>query len=697
MNITTYVSLFLVVASSAFSASVQAMGCPSASMNEVRNNETVATAMDTAWSNSKEGTEQEHIEGFNIYQCYYPLAVDGDVFRTELDWGIGRATSITYPSNRADSTCRLVGNFHTHPGVGANDPNKNDPYASDRLSPSEEKSLVPGVIRFGLGPISGAGKTSDIVYGPAVNPGLTWTCDSIAATTSGTGTGTGAATGNNDGGPTGDDGMAMTTNGGTTGAGTTTGADSTGSSGNTGGQSDGGSTSAGNTGGSAVALAQPVSYADPHIITLDGVAYSFQAVGEFVLAQSELDNFVVQVRQTQTEKLSSQVSINTGFAFKVGSNKISIAFNASDDLQIFVNNEERVQQGTLALPGGGQLVVAANDIQVSWPDGSLAIVHLYSNFLNLSLFVADVHKGRLSGLLGNFDGVTANDMRTSLGADISLSPQANQLYGVFAQGWRVRDDNSLFVYFAGQDAATFANRLFPGRLSSAADLSVAEQTTASQFCDNAGITVPVLRRNCIDDVGSTQNTAFAEAIVQVQNDLAGREANLVELTVRGKLTIPELSCSNQALVDVDGSPVPDISGKFIGDLGNRPADAAAADLETLGALLGDDFDPVRGILGDMTIEFKQCGPNVYGLYNYVLPLSPLLGLNGGEYERRFEGVWRSGTLFLNFAYPHLIPAENEAEACLNMAAQLRGNAISLRGDWTSSNCTHGGDIIVGRE
>ncbi len=613
--------LFLFVSATAFANAVQAMGCPSAKISDVMNNPIVASAMDTAWSNSKEGTAEEHIEGFNIYQCYNPLAVDGNIHTTQIDWGDGSATSITYPSNRESSACRLVGNFHTHPGVGTSDPRSNDPYESDRPSPNDLATKLPGIIRYGLGPIAGEGKTTDITFGPEVSRTLTWLCD---------------------------DGIVV----GAAELDTST-VDS----------------SAGSNAGSALALQpRPVSYNDPHLITHDGVAYSFQAIGEFILAQSELGNFVVQARQQQIGPESSQVAVNTGFAFKVGDDEVVVAFNTSNDLQVFVNSKVVSQQGEIALPDGGQLSIVSNTINVNWLDGSKAVVDVRPGFLNLSLLVADVHKGRLSGLLGNFDDNNANDMRNNLGVDISLTPQADQLYGDFTNGWRVTDKNSLFVYFGNENSDFFTNRLFPGRRFTVNDLSASARSSATNICTNAGISDTRLLKNCIIDVGATNNIEFAESIMQVQTDLADQLATVVDLQVQGRLEIPDVSCIEQSLVDVDGANVPNVSGIYIGTLTN----------------------PDLNRNWDAKIEFEQCGAGVNGLFS-------LSSTDELSFSRRFEGKWRSGQLELRFAFPYSYTLNVGQTACVDMIAQLMGDENNLRGNWSSSNCVSGGYISVARE
>ncbi len=617
-------AVLLFVATSSVAGSAQAMGCPSARINDVLSNPTVASAMDTAWSNSKEGTDEEHIEGFNIYQCYDPLAVDGIVYTTQIDWGNGGLTSITYPSNTQSSACRLVGNFHTHPGVGTSNPRSNDPYENDQPSPSDLATGLPGIIRYGLGPIAGEGRTTDITYGPEVNRTLTWLCDENDVVVEAPGIGASVSADDN-----GVDGTAS---------------------------------------GVAALGAMPVSYNDPHLITLDGVAYSFQAIGEFILANSELGNFSVQARQQQTGPVNSQVSVNSGFAFKVGIDEVAVAFNSSNDLQVFVNSREQSQQANIALPDGGQLSIGANAITVNWQDGSKAVVDVHTGFLNLSLLVAEVHKGKLSGLLGNFDDNPVNDMRTNLGVDISLTPQAGQLYGIFTNGWRVSDENSLFVYFDNEDTLFFTDRLFPGQRFTVDDLSANARDLATNTCMNAGITNVRLLNNCIVDVGATNNVDFAQSIMQVQIDLADKVDSIVELAVEGRIDIPDVICTGQPFVDVDGSPVPDVSGVFIGTLTN----------------------PDLGRNWDTRIEFEQCGPVVNGLFSLRTP-------DELSFNRRFEGEWRTGQLEMNLAFPYSYTLDVGQMACIDMVAQLTGDANQLQGSWSASNCASGGEIDVVRK
>jgi len=259
-------------------------------------------------------------------------------------------------------------------------------------------------------------------------------------------------------------------------------------------------------------------------------------------------------------------------------------------------------------------------------------------------------------------------MRTNLGVDISITPRANQLYGIFTDGWRVTDENSLFVYFDNENTAFFTNRLFPGLRFTVDDLNASTRASATMICSDAGITDTRLLNNCILDVGATNNVEFAQATMQVQNNLADRTANIVELVVEGRVDIPDSTCSDQSFVDADGSPVPDVNGVFRGTLTNP--------------------DLKRN--WDTKIEFEQCGSSVNGLLS-------LSSSDSFSFRRRFDGNWRTGQLRLNLAFPYSYTLDVGQAACVDMVVLLSGNANSLKGNWTSSNCVSGGEINVARE
>lgn len=292
---------------------------------------------------------------------------------------------------------------------------------------------------------------------------------------------------------------------------------------------------------------QPVSYTDPHLVTLDGLGYSFQAVGEFVLVRSELEGLEIQARQAQYGNSGVQASINVGFAFRVDGTEVAIVDSPDGELTAYIDGQPQPVGENVALPGGGTLAFGARRFSIAWADGSIAHVDDRGRFLNLSLGLSIRHASQVVGLLGNYDGDPENDLKTSGGDDIGPRPEANELYGAFADGWRVADETSLFQYFSGESTETFTDRLFPNDAVSVDDLSDDDRRVAEVVCRERGVVSELLLNNCILDVALTGDAAFADAISEVQEDIP---SNVQTAEVMGEIDRPTLDCAaSQGLID----------------------------------------------------------------------------------------------------------------------------------------------------
>jgi len=411
---------------------------------------------------------------------------------------------------------------------------------------------------------------------------------------------------------------------------------------------------------------RPVSYNDPHLITFDGLGYDFQAAGEFVLAQAEVDGFVVQSRQQPWGRSGSQVSANSALAFLVEEDEVALQFDSTQSLRIFVNGEQLMERGNVALPSGGVLTIDSGTISILWLDQSNALIRVRSGFLNLSLALADRLSNSVFGLLGNFDGEPENDLQTNTGIDLTSRPTAENLYGIFADGWRVTDDTSLFVYLDGESTETFTDRLFPGRVVTVADLDEDVVEEATMVCQNQGITNRFLLNNCILDVGITNDLEFANAAAELANEVVD---DIAMVEVQGQINVPSQVCINPVLFDANGAEAPPLAGRYIGLLTN----------------------PDARTTWDNELEMSQCGVELTGIQK-----STAQRANALEYYRRFSGQWSGGQLMLEFSFPFNYESTAEFTPCTNVTAVLDVIGNQLRGPWMSDNCFLGGEIDVTR-
>src|SRR6185312_1829678 len=133
--------------------------------------------------------------------------------------------------------------------------------------------------------------------------------------------------------------------------------------------------------------------------------------------------------------------------------------------------------------------------------------------VSASMRLADARRGRVEGMLGNFDGNPANDIAPHGGRALAQPPPFATLYPAFADSWRVA--RSLFDYGPGQSTATFTDRAFPHSAAELAD--AAARSAAEAICRNAGVFDLTTLQNCILDVGLTGQPAFASDAAAAQS------------------------------------------------------------------------------------------------------------------------------------------------------------------------------------
>ena len=263
------------------------------------------------------------------------------------------------------------------------------------------------------------------------------------------------------------------------------------------------------------------NFGDPHLVTLDGLAYSFQAVGEFTLIEAQSgDPLQVQVR-FQPVQGSQVASQTTAVATELGAARVVIDIAASSLVTVDgLGFDLASAVGGTGL-GDGDIYYDGEAITLVYANGEQLRVDVFDGFLSTSVSVA---AGRdLAGLLGNGDGDSANDLALRDGTILAQPVSFADLYGSFADAWRISDATSLFDYTAGQGTADFTDLTFP-----AAGLSVEDfpaEVVALAEIAAGGIDDPVLREAAILDYLVSGNEAFVEAaaIVDDQQDEAVTE------------------------------------------------------------------------------------------------------------------------------------------------------------------------------
>lgn len=292
----------------------------------------------------------------------------------------------------------------------------------------------------------------------------------------------------------------------------------------------GGGAEGGSVGGSLPGVGPPApglppgqATGDVHLVTLDGLRFDLQSAGEFVAARAAGGELEVQLRM-EPYAGSDRVSVNTAVAARLGADRVTFVPARAAPLWLNGNAAVVAAGQPLELDGGGRIETTERGYRLLWPDGSLLTVDLYGTYANVYLSPAAVHRGALSGLLGDFDGVRLNDYVTADGVQLDHPPTHDELHGRFSGSWRVTPDASLFDYAPGENTTTFTDPGFPRAAATAGSLSAEARQRAEATCRAAGVTDPAFLEQCIVDVGHTGEDGFARSTQEAQSRVAEARA-----------------------------------------------------------------------------------------------------------------------------------------------------------------------------
>lgn len=289
----------------------------------------------------------------------------------------------------------------------------------------------------------------------------------------------------------------------------------------------------------------PYTVGDPHIKTVDGVEYDFQAAGEFVLLRGE--NLEIQARHTAVETnaplgpnghtgLTSCVSLNTAFAIKVGKHRITYQPNLNGEpdpsgLQLRVDGKlvKLDAQGiSLATDGRIMTTSAPGGMQIEAPGGTVIIITPgWWDYYKLWYLNIDTRKIRATeGIMG---AIAPNNWLPALPDGSLLGPMPKDLnqryktlYGVFGNAWRVKDSTSLFDYAPGTSTKTFTLDSWPGGDATGGCKlprtggPIARQPMAREVAERlaAGVTDAAHKAHLIQDLMVTGDSVFVKTYLQ---------------------------------------------------------------------------------------------------------------------------------------------------------------------------------------
>ncbi|GGD54983.1 hypothetical protein GCM10011514_18960 [Emticicia aquatilis] len=251
-------------------------------------------------------------------------------------------------------------------------------------------------------------------------------------------------------------------------------------------------------------------HGDPHLTTHDGFAYDFMGHGEFTAVQSTTDKFLIQVRQEPVNATEKRATINTGIAVRFDKDVVNVF---SNPFRLLINGEAQNDAFVSKRLSDNTLVTKnAEEIRVYSSTKDEVIIR-YKSRIDYLVYLNDARKGKLKGLLGDFDGNRNNDLVLTDGKALT-DRSFKGLYPAYADAWRIKQAESIFTYESGKNSLSFTDTKFPYQ-EFVFSLTAIQQ--AESRCRQAGINREPYLSQCVYDVSLTGDIAFAESAKWVQS------------------------------------------------------------------------------------------------------------------------------------------------------------------------------------
>jgi hypothetical protein len=275
-------------------------------------------------------------------------------------------------------------------------------------------------------------------------------------------------------------------------------------------------------------------FPDPHLLTFDGLYYSFQTAGEFVLVQdTNGGTFQVQARLSAPSGVSSY-SVITEVGIQVGNDVVTIDSTRAAPVwvngipQTFTSNQIGLAAGVITETSSGFVVTLDTGESVTTDfnidGGTQTGPSTTSGGISISVSLGpNAQHDSVEGLLGDYSGNPATDLTLADGTPEPSDMSTSVLYGAYADSWRVTQATSLLNYGTGQTTETFTDTNYPGTPISVDSFPANEVAAATALVAQQGITDPGLQQAAIYDYLITGNAS----LLSVESNLQQQGATTV--------------------------------------------------------------------------------------------------------------------------------------------------------------------------
>ncbi|NXT81421.1 MUC4 protein, partial [Zapornia atra] len=248
------------------------------------------------------------------------------------------------------------------------------------------------------------------------------------------------------------------------------------------------------------------AFGDPHITTLDGLTYTFNGLGDFVLllARDAWTSFVLQGRTTPIgmAQATNFVAFAAQYISITTTTTVEWTLGSQGDIQVLLNSKPiqfsySQDMGASVYYSPGVLLANGSSITAIF-DGAIAVsVSAASGILSVVCSLPSQYCNSTKGLLGVWDHNPADDFQMPNGTSIPVNSSEEEIY-YYGMTWAV-GEHSLFA----QPLDSLVKNFKPTFLSQLRQENESQYQLAASHCHGS--------KECIYDVLSTGNMALGLA------------------------------------------------------------------------------------------------------------------------------------------------------------------------------------------
>ncbi|XP_013415295.1 mucin-like protein [Lingula anatina] len=253
---------------------------------------------------------------------------------------------------------------------------------------------------------------------------------------------------------------------------------------------------------------------DPHLVTLDGLNYTFNGLGEFTLL--DVDSGEMQV-QARTRKVSdtSKATVFSSVAIQLVNHsltQVNLKNGTEEELEVFINctmidiGNFTNDTSTHSLLSDTVLLSRPenNSFQVTYENGITVSTKALKGALSISFAVPVTFENRTQGLMGVFNNDKSDDLTPSNGAPIPETSSEGDIYHQFGMTWMVTNETTIFCYQAGESYEIYNFPDFTPMFTDNITFANATlQAAAEALCGSD--------MSCLFDTAQTGDLSFGEA------------------------------------------------------------------------------------------------------------------------------------------------------------------------------------------